>query len=303
MGKPALIVMAAGMGSRYGGIKQIDPIGPSGEIIIDYSVYDALRAGFGKVVFVIRREIEGAFRDMVGKTIEKHIDTAYVFQELDKLPQGFVLPKDRQKPWGTGHAILMAKDEVKGNFAVINADDYYGMDSFVGMARFLQMADEKSSDYALMGFILKNTLSANGSVARGICEYDHDNFLKDVKERTKIQQFPDGTVKFEEGGVWYEISPENLVSMNMWGFTNTLFMELEQAFPDFLKSNMGNPKSEFFIPEIVGNMVRSHKAKVNVLSTLDKWFGVTYKEDKPLVQKEIRNLVDRSVYPKNLWGV
>ncbi|MBL8026802.1 MAG: nucleotidyltransferase [Fibrobacteres bacterium] len=303
MNKPALIVMAAGMGSRYGGIKQIDPIGPNGEIIIDYSVYDALRAGFGRVVFVIRKEIEEAFRERVGSTIEKQIDTHYVFQELNKLPTGFSVPAGREKPWGTGHAILMAKEKIDGPFAVVNADDYYGVKSFKGMADYLMNAQDKNGkyDFSLMGFVLKNTLSENGSVARGVCEQDKNGYLVDVKERTKIQPFKDG-VKFEENGVWHNVSEESLVSMNMWGFTKSLFSELESGFPEFLKANMTNPKSEFFIPEIVGNLVRKGKATVKVLSTDDKWFGVTYKEDKPLVQEAVRQLVAKNVYPAKLWS-
>jgi len=295
--------MAAGMGSRYGGIKQIDPIGPNNEIIIDYSVFDARKAGFGKVVFIIRKQIEKAFRETVGRNIEKAINTAYVFQELDKLPAGFSVPASREKPWGTGHAILMTKDVVKEPFAVINADDFYGPDAFAGIARYLTNAADKNGkyDYSLMGYILKNTLSENGSVARGVCEATAGGYLKDIHERTKIQPFPDG-VRFEENGVWTPVSAESLVSMNMWGFTPSLYAELESLFPAFLKTSADNPKSEFFIPEIVGTLVKQNKATVRVLSTQEKWFGVTYKEDKPIVQAAIRDLVAKLVYPAKLWS-
>lgn len=300
MAKPTLVIMAAGMGSRFGGIKQIEPVGPSGEIIIDYSIYDAIRAGFGKVVFIIRKQIEEAFREKVGRGMETRIDTEYVFQELSALPSGFTLPPERSKPWGTGHAILMCKDVVKTPFCVINADDFYGAGSYQAMGEALSQSG--ISDFLLAGYVLKNTLSEHGHVARGVCTLDNQGYLKEIHERTKIQKFGD-VVKYEEAdGQWVEVSPEVSVSMNMWGFTPALFSELERLFPLFLKEKGAELKSEFFIPEIVGQMVRSNKVKVKVLSTGEKWFGVTYKEDKPLFEAAIRELVRQKVYPAKLWN-
>jgi|SRR3989339_318108 len=302
MAKPTLVVMAAGIGSRYGGIKQIDPIGPSGEIIIDYSVYDALRNGFGKVVFVIRKSIEGAFRERVGKTIEKNIDTRYVFQELDRLPAGFTVPSGREKPWGTGHAILMSKSEVNEPFAVLNADDFYGAHAFQVLGEYLANAKDSRDkyDYCLVGYVLRNTLSDHGSVARGVCVANPEGNLVGIHERIKIQPFPDG-VKYEENNVWHTVPADSPVSMNMWGFTPSLYSELEARFPAFLKTLPDKPKAEFFIPEVVGALVRENKAVVKVLPTHEKWFGVTYREDKPVVEQAIRDLVAKGVYPAKLW--
>ncbi|MFH0921442.1 MAG: nucleotidyltransferase, partial [Fibrobacterota bacterium] len=287
---------------RYGGIKQIDPIGPNGEIIIDYSVFDAIRAGFGKVVFIIRKSIEAPFRERVGKSIEKNIDTRYVFQELDTLPAGLRVPSGREKPWGTGHAILMSRGEVDEPFAVLNADDFYGAHAFKVLGEYLVNAKDKGGrfDYSLVGYVLRNTLSENGSVARGVCTAGPDGMLVEIHERTKIQPFPEG-VKFEENGAWYPVSSDSLVSMNMWGFTPSLYAELEARFPAFLKANIDKPKAEFFIPEVVGSLVRENKAQVRVLATHEKWFGVTYKEDKPVVEQALRDLIARGAYPHKLW--
>jgi len=304
MSKPTLVIMAAGMGSRFGGIKQIEPVGPNGEIIIDYSIYDAIRAGFGKVVFIIRRQIEEAFREKVGRGIEKRIDTEYVFQELSALPSGFSVPAGREKPWGTGHAILMCKDAVKTPFCVINADDFYGAGSYKAMCASLASAKDEKGVYSfyLAGYVLKNTLSDHGHVARGICAMNKDGYLEEIHERTKIQKFG-SVVKFEEGeNNWIEVSAEATVSMNMWGLTPGLFNELERLFPVFLKEKGAALKSEFFIPEIVGQLLNAGKARVKVLSTGEKWFGVTYKEDKPLFEKAIREQIRQNVYPERLWN-
>jgi len=305
MASLTLVVMAAGIGSRYGGLKQIDPVGPNGEIVIDYSIYDALRAGFDKVVFIIRREIEDAFRRQVGRTVEDRVETAYVFQELTPLPEGFHLPPGRTKPWGTAHAILRAKDEVRTPFAAINADDYYGRTAFGSMAVHMRKAADTPAfyDYAMVGYILENTLSEHGHVARGVCAADSEGHLVDVCERRKVQRFEDGIRYTENGRDWIDISAESVVSMNIWGFTPSIFGELEARFPVFLRANEPSIiKAEFLIPEVVGSLVREKKARVKVLSNSERWYGVTYPEDRPRVQAAIRELVARGLYPKNLWG-
>jgi hypothetical protein len=296
--------MAAGIGSRYGGIKQIDPVGPNGEIIIDYSIYDAIRAGFGKVVFILRREIDRIFREKIGKAVEQRIDTAYVYQELNALPPGFSAPPERKKPWGTGHAILMCKDVVKAPFCVINADDFYGASAYQALADFLKIAGDSASrrEFCLAGYVLKNTLSDHGYVARGVCSISKEGYLVEINERTRIRRFG-ADVKYEESeNHWVPVSPESTVSMNMWGFTPGLFQELEERLPLFLKGNLNQPKAEFFIPEIVGDLVRSSKARVKVLNTREKWFGVTYQEDRPVVEQAIRGLIRQGVYPAPLWN-
>ena len=301
--KPALVIMAAGIGSRYGGLKQLDAVGPSGEIIIDYSVYDAIRAGFGKVVFVIRRDFEAAFREKVGKKVEERIDTAYVFQSLDQLPSGFTLPPGRRKPWGTGQAVLICREEISVPFAVINSDDFYGYSSFVGLADYLNTAVDRDGvgDYCMMGFILKNTLSNFGTVSRGFCRVSREGYLEDIQERLKIKKFGDRVAYTENGEAWIDEDPASIVSTNMWGFTASIFPELETGFSTFLREKIAIPKSEYLLPEEVGLLVRNKKATVKVIPTAEKWFGVTYPEDKPLVQTAIRRLVDEGVYPKKLW--
>lgn len=305
MSKPALVVMAAGMGSRYGGLKQLDPIGPHGEIILDYSVYDALRAGYERIVFVIKEQIEDAFRDKVGRTIEKHCDTAYVFQHLADVPEGYALPPDRVKPWGTAHAAMSARRVVDVPLAVINADDFYGRSSFQVLGDYLRTARDVDGVYdcCMVGFRLDNTLTDHGHVARGVCTVDERGHLLGVRERTRIQRFGDSARYTEDGDTWIEIPGETTVSLNMWGFTPSLFAELEARFLPFLEGNADNIlKAEYFLPEAVGGLVREGKATVKVLSTDERWFGVTYKADKPVVEQAVRELIRRGVYPENLWG-
>jgi hypothetical protein len=302
--KLTLVVMAAGIGSRYGGLKQIDSVGPKGELVIDYSIFDALRAGFDKIVFVIRKDIEEAFREKIGKTIEAQVDTAYVFQDLTHVPQGLVVPAERKKPWGTGHAILLCKDEVKTPFVALNADDFYGPTAYQTLAQYLsQVRDQKGIyNYGMIGYTLRNTLSEHGQVARGICKATPNGYLADVRERTHIEQFPDGIKYTENGKDWITLSPDTLVSMNIWGFTPSIFLELEIRFPQFLKQNPAEIlKAEFFIPEVVGSLVREKKARVKILPTKEKWFGITYPKDRPWVQAAIRGLIQKGVYPENLW--
>ncbi|HTV40523.1 MAG TPA: sugar phosphate nucleotidyltransferase [Candidatus Sulfotelmatobacter sp.] len=297
MTEPTLLVLAAGMGSRYGGLKQIDPIGANGETIIDYSIYDAMRAGFGNVVFVIRRDIEEQFRQFVGSRFEKKIAVEYVFQELDKLPPDFSAPPHRTKPWGTGHAILMAADAIRRPFAAINADDFYGATSFRILAEHLTSG---SADFAMVGFVLRNTLSEFGSVARGICRTTNDGFLESVTEMTKIERDGTGAQAAGPGGKVLQLTGNETVSMNMWGFTPSLFDELRSRFVEFLRKHANEEKSEFYIPSAVNEIVQDKRARVKVLRTPDSWFGVTYREDRPFVVKGIRELVARGEYPERL---
>lgn len=300
MNQTTLVVMAAGMGSRYGGLKQIDPIGPNGEIIIDYSVYDAIKVGFSKVVFIIKKENEQIFREVIGNKLEKIIDVDYAFQDVNDIPGGNIY--GREKPWGTGHAVLAAKPFVKTPFAVINSDDFYGKTTYEGLHNFLKNATDKERyQYAMMGFILENTLTDNGSVARGICEVSEDGMLKAITERTKIQKF-DNVTKFEEDGIWTPIKEGSFVSMNTWGFTLSIFDELEARLPKFLEDSKDNIlKAEYFLPSVVDALIQEGKADVKVLPCNEKWYGVTYKEDKAPVMESIRNMVDGGIYPLNLW--
>ena len=297
MTEPTLLVLAAGMGSRYGGLKQIDPIGANGETIIDYSIYDAMRAGFGKVVFVIRRDIEEQFKQVIGSRFEKKIAVEYVFQELDKLPAGFTVPAHRTKPWGTGHAILMAADVIRGPFAAINADDFYGATSFRILVEHLKSG---STDFAMVGFVLHNTLSEFGSVARGVCKTTTDGFLESVTEMTKIERDGTGARASGPDGKILRLAGEEAVSMNMWGFTPTLFDELRGRFVEFLRKSGAEEKSEFYIPSAVNEIVQAKRARVKVLRTPDSWFGVTYREDRPFVVNGIRELIACGKYPENL---
>lgn len=299
--KPTLVVMAAGVGSRYGGLKQIDPIGPSGEIILDYSVYDAIRAGFGKVVFIIRRDIEKDFKAVISSHFAERVRVEYVFQELSDLPQGFSVPAGRTKPWGTGQAVLACKDAVKEPFGVINADDLYGAESYRVLAGCLSKLRPDSIAYAMVGFQLANTLSDHGHVTRGICELDARGMLKTVVERFKIEKSPSGARYQDENGQWVPLKGGEIASMNMWGFTPTLFRQLADKFPLFLKSAGGNLKAEFLLPSIVDEVIKEGKATLQVLHTPEKWLGITYKEDKPTVVASVRALVDRGVYPSPLW--
>jgi hypothetical protein len=298
--QPVLLVLAAGIGSRYGGLKQIDPVGPHGEIIIDYSVYDALRAGFRKVVFVIRRDIEQDFRTAIGSRFEDKMDVEYVFQELDQLPDGYTLPTDRRKPWGTAHAILSARAAIREPFAVINADDFYGARGCRALYEFLS-ADRPDDvlEWALVGFVLRNTLSEHGHVARGVCRCSADHSLEKVTEHLKIKPFEDGARDEETG---YQFTGNEYVSMNMWGFTPGLFNVLATNFEAFLANSINTPKAEFLIPSVVDDCIQAGTASVTVLPTSDSWFGITYAEDKPAVKKSIAGLVERGDYPSPLWG-
>ncbi len=284
-----LVVMAAGMGSRFGGLKQIEPIGKNGEILIDFSIYDAVKAGFNKVVFVIKHSIEKDFKAVVGKRIEKMVKTEYVFQENDVLPDGFVCPADRVKPWGTAHAVLCCRDVVKEPFAVINADDYYGQSAYKQMADFLKSNDK---DYCMVGFRLVNTLTDNGSVSRGVCEIK-DGELVSVTERTKIV---DCKYSEDNGATWTALKPDTVVSMNLWGFMPDLFDYAADGFVDFLREKINVPKSEYFLPSIVSKLIETGEKKVKVLVAEDKWYGVTYKEDKQDVCAALNKMVDDGLY-------
>ena len=298
--KPTLFVLAAGMGSRYGGLKQIDGLGPNGETIMDYSVYDALRAGFGKVVFVIRKDFEEAFREVVISKYADKVPCEVCFQSVDKVPEGCTYNLERTKPWGTNHAVLMAKDLIREPFAVINADDFYGRESFQVLADYLKSVEGTKGKYCMVGYRVANTLSENGSVSRGVCATDENGYLTDVVERTKIEKVGDKII-YTEDGVDTEISPNSPVSMNMWGFTPEYFEYVEKAFVEFLQARGQELKSEFYIPTLVNDMIRSGEATCKVLDTTSKWFGVTYAEDRPQVVMKINNLVKEGVYPEKLF--
>ena len=305
MKKPVLVIMAAGMGSRYGGLKQIDPIDKEGHIIMDFSIYDAKRAGFEKVVFIIKKENETDFKEAVGKRIEKVMDVAYVYQELTNIPDGFEIPKDRVKPWGTAHAVLSAIDEIDGPFAVINADDYYGREGFRRIHDYMaEHMDSQSEiyDICMGGFVLSNTLSDNGTVTRGVCQVDEEGYLTNVTETYNIQMKEDGLHATDESGAPVTISPSQPVSMNMWGLPASFVQELEKGFPVFLDNlKEGDIKSEYLLPKIIDNLVQNKKARVTVLDTPDKWFGVTYREDKQAVADAIRGLIQSGVYKEKLF--
>ena len=297
--KPTLLILAAGMGSRYGGLKQLDHLGTSGETIMDYSAFDAMRAGFGKVVFVIRRSFEKEFREMFVDKMKGKIDIELVFQDIENIPAGFSVPADRTKPWGTGHALLMAKDVFKEPFAVITADDFYGAEAFKVMADYLTNG-VSDSEYAMCGYQLCKTLSDFGSVARGICSVDANGFLTDIKERTSIER-KNGKIVFTENDIETELDENVPVSMNFWGFAPNLFKHLEEKFVTFLKANASNPKSEFYIPMVVGELMNEGKVKTKVLPANATWFGVTYKEDRPTTVAKIADLVKKGLYPEKLW--
>jgi dTDP-glucose pyrophosphorylase len=297
MDNPTLVVLAAGAGSRYGGLKQIEPVGPNGEIILDYSIYDALRARFGKVVFIIKKEIEEVFRERVGRKIERQCETAYVFQDLEDLPPGFNVPPGRVKPWGTAHATLSCREVVHSPFAVVNADDYYGRDAFQKISNFLSQAEDKDGllNYCMVGYILNNTLTEHGHVARGVCKVDDQGFLEDIDERTHIEIMGNQVKYTEDGETWFELPKDSIASMNIWGFTPSIFQELEWRFTQFLEENSCNlEKAEYFLPYLIKILIKENRAAVQVLSTDERWFGVTYQEDKAMVQQ--------GVYPENLWG-
>ncbi|MCC8186116.1 MAG: nucleotidyltransferase [Bacteroides sp.] len=299
--KPTLFVLAAGMGSRYGGLKQLDGLGPNGETIMDYSIYDAIRGGFGKVVFVIRKDFEADFRDKILSKYKDHIPAELVFQSLDSLPEGFTCPPDRVKPWGTNHAVLMGKEVIHEPFAVINADDFYGRHSFAVLGEALTHMTGKQNDYCMVGYRVGNTLSESGTVARGICGTDKDGYLTTVVERTAIERV-DGKVSFtDENGQVVTIDDNTPVSMNMWGFTPDYFEYSEEYFKEFLKENRDNLKSEYFIPLMVNKLVTDGTVRVKVLDTTSKWFGVTYAEDRQSVVDKIQALVDAGEYPRKLF--
>lgn len=299
MQKPTLLVLAAGMGSRYGSLKQMDQFGPSGESIIDYSVYDASRAGFKKVVFVIRRSLEAQFKEVFLGRFPSDLEVRYVFQELDSLPEGFAVPKGRQKPWGTGHAVWVANSEIKEPFAVINADDFYGAESFNRIAQFL--TNPPSNTYCLVGYRLSNTLSDHGYVSRGICEVEEGK-LKDITERTKIGCNSAGTIVYQaENGEAVPLSGDETASMNLMGFTPQVFRTFESSFVEFMKNYGQEPKKEFYLPSVVNEIIKSGQAEVEVIPTPESWFGVTYPQDKETAQQALLRLVNEGVYPKNLW--
>lgn len=299
MTKPTLLVMAAGMGSRYGGLKQIDPVGPGGETLMDYSIFDAIRAGFAKVVFIIRKDIEAPFKETIGVKFEKRIPVEYVFQELDKIPAGFHVPEGRTKPWGTTQAVLMAEDAVHEPFAVINADDFYGAEGYKVLAQHLTSG---SPDYAMVGFMLRNTLSDFGSVARGVSQADSNGYLQSVVELTKVERDGNGARNTDPSGNVTQLTGDELVSMNMWGFTPQIFPLLRERFHIFLAQNGNDLKSEHYVPTAVNELVSSGQARVKVLSTRDAWFGVTYREDRPRVVDSIAALVKKGIYPDKLWN-
>ena len=297
MSKPTLLILAAGMGSRYGGLKQIDPVGPNGETIMDYSIYDAMRAGFGKLVFVIRRDFEQAFKVVVGARFEKRVTVEYVFQELNALPPGFSVPPERVKPWGTTHAILRAENVIREPFAAINADDFYGAQSFRLLAEHLQSG---TPDSAMVGFILRNTLSEHGTVARGVCRVDGQNYLQSVVEMMKIERDGSGVKNTGADGQITKLAGDEMVSMNFWGFTPAIFLQLRERFLEFLKQSGSELKSECYIPSTVNDLVTSGQARVKVLRTGDSWFGVTYHEDRTRAVESIRRLVQNGDYPEKI---
>ncbi len=305
MKEPVLVIMAAGMGSRYGGLKQIDPVDNAGNKILDFSVYDALRAGFKKAVFIIKKENEELFRECIGDAVSRHMEVEYVFQDIKDVPDGFVLPEERVKPWGTAHAIFSCRNVVDGPFAVINADDYYGVEAFQVLYDFLTThEDDEKFRYAMVGYLLENTLTENGSVARGCCVTNEEGYLVSITERTKIIKTPEGAAYSEDDGVTYNpIDVKTPVSMNMWGFTPSIIPELGKALEEFFTTQVQkNPlKAECYLPIEVDQLLKEDRATVQVLSSKDKWFGVTYKEDKPYVMDSIQKLKDTGVYPEVLW--
>lgn len=305
MKKPVLVIMAAGMGSRYGGLKQIDPVDAQGHIIMDFSIYDAVKAGFEKVVFIIKKENEADFRSCIGDRMEKQIQVEYVFQDINNLPEGFKVPEGRTKPWGTAHAVLSCLPVIDGPFAVINADDYYGQQAFRMIYDFLASHEDKEKyQYTMVGYLLENTLTENGHVARGVCETNEAGKLTEITERVRIEKREDGPAYTEdEGNTWTGLAKDTVVSMNMWGFTKSVLEEIHDRFASFLKASLPeNPlKCEYFLPFVVDELIREDKAEVTVLKSRDRWYGITYKEDKPAVMKAIQALKDEGCYPQNLW--
>ena len=306
MKETTLVIMAAGIGSRFGGgIKQLEPVGPGGEIIMDYSIYDALEAGFNKIIFIIRRDLETDFKEVIGRRIEKKVHVEYAFQEMDDLPEGFVRPGDRTKPWGTGQAVLSIKGLVDGPFLVINADDYYGREAFRLIYDYLSAhEDDEKYRYTMVGYLLGNTVTDNGHVSRGICEINMQGELISVEERTRIEK-RDGGIAFTEddGKTWTEVSGDAVVSMNMWGFTKSILHEIRDGFPAFLDKGLkSNPmKCEYYLPAVVSRLLEEGKATAAVLKSADKWYGITYKEDKPVVVAALQKMKDDGIYPMHFW--
>jgi UTP-glucose-1-phosphate uridylyltransferase len=303
MAKPTLLVLAAGMGSRYGGLKQLDKLGPSGETIIDYSVYDAIREGFGKIVFVIRENIEEDFKNIVISKFEDKIEVDYVFQELENVPEGVKFTPERQKPWGTGHAVLVARDKINEPFAVINADDFYGREAYKLSSGFLSSVSPGNPDYCMIGYMIKNTLSDYGSVSRGVCEVNKSGYLVDVVERKNIERVDGNIVFYDNVEKTVSLAEDTMVSMNFWGFTTTIFQHLETYFREFINMNSDNPKAEFYIPTAISALINNNQATVKAIQCSEKWFGVTYKEDREQVVDSIQTLVKAGKYPRNLWGI
>lgn len=305
MKKPVLIIMAAGMGSRYGGLKQIDPVDQDGHIIMDFSIYDAVKAGFGKVIFIIKKENEKDFRETIGDRMAQRIEVEYVFQDINNLPEGFAVPEGREKPWGTAHAVLSCLSSVDGPFAVINADDYYGQQAFQMIYDYLASHEDTDKyQYTMVGYLLENTLTENGHVARGVCETNAEGKLTEITERVRIEKREAGPAYTEDdGATWTPLSGDTVVSMNMWGFTNSMLPEIRDRFAAFLSENLSkNPlKCEYFLPFVVDELIREDKAEVTVLKSRDRWYGVTYREDKPVVVKAIQALKDKGLYPQKLW--
>ena len=305
MKKPVLVIMAAGMGSRYGGLKQIDPVDNQGHIIMDFSIYDAKRAGFEKVIFIIKRENETDFREKVGRRIEKYMEVSYAFQEIGNIPAGYEVPQGRIKPWGTAHAVLSCIDQINGPFAVVNADDYYGREAFRLIYDYLSThADDEKYQYTMVGYLLGNTVTDNGYVSRGICETNAEGELVSVRERTRIER-RDGGIAFTEdsGETWTKVSEDAIVSMNMWGFTESILHEIRDGFPAFLDEGLkSNPmKCEYYLPAVVSSLLEKGKATAAVLKSADKWYGITYKEDKPVVVAALQKMKDEGIYPEHLW--
>ena len=304
MEKPVLVIMAAGMGSRYGGLKQIDPIDNEGHIMMEFSVYDAIKAGFEKVVFIIKHEIEKDFKEAIGDKLSKLIEVEYVYQELDKIPAGYTVPEERVKPWGTGHAILCCKDVINGPFAVLNADDYYGATAFKLIYDYLiNTKDDDKYKYTMVGYRLDKTLTENGHVARGVCQLDSNDYLVDIIERTRIERKEDGPAYTEDGKDWTSLPGDSVASMNIWGFSRSILDELESGFTKFLDKNISQDplKSEYFLPNVIHDLLKQDKATVYVSKTSDQWHGVTYQEDKATVAKAINKLKDDGKYPVKLW--
>lgn len=306
MNKPVLVVMAAGMGSRYGGLKQLDPVGPHGALIIDYSVYDARRAGFETVIFVIKRELEQEFRAAIGDRLSPFMDVRYAFQDSADLPEGYTVPEGRVKPWGTAQAALAARHLVDGPFAVINADDYYGPEGFRAIYEYLSThPDGAVYEYAMVGYLVKNTVTEHGHVARGVCEVDEKGYLADITERTRIEQDgPDARYTEDGGTSWTHLSGSTPVSMNLWGFTKSFLTEAWARFPAFLDQALAeNPdKAEYFLPSVVSALIAERKARVKVLTSGDRWYGVTYQADRPTVVAALQAMTDSGLYPETLWG-